>query len=72
MSIEVRSLSKQFGGFAALREVSFEVKSGELLALLVSESEPSADTSWGFILGHYPEAVIDLVRANVGFLRRGR
>jgi len=34
MSIEVRNLSKQFGTFSALRDVSLEVKSGELLALL--------------------------------------
>ena len=34
MSIEVRNLSKQFGTFAALRDVSLEVRSGELLALL--------------------------------------
>ena len=34
MSIEVLSLSKQFGTFAALRDVSLQVQSGELLALL--------------------------------------
>ncbi|MDN5753148.1 MAG: sulfate ABC transporter ATP-binding protein [Nitrosospira sp.] len=34
MSIEVRNLSKQFGTFAALRDVSLDVHSGELLALL--------------------------------------
>jgi sulfate/thiosulfate transport system ATP-binding protein len=34
MSIEVRNLSKQFGTFAALRDVNLEVRSGELLALL--------------------------------------
>lgn len=34
MSIEIRGLSKQFGTFAALRDVSLEVHSGELLALL--------------------------------------
>ena len=34
MSIEVRNLSKQFGTFAALRDVNLEVHSGELLALL--------------------------------------
>ena len=34
MSIEVRNLSKQFGTFAALRDVSLEVQAGELLALL--------------------------------------
>ena len=34
MSIEVRNLSKHFGSFSALRDVSLEVRSGELLALL--------------------------------------
>ncbi|MEY3121618.1 MAG: hypothetical protein RI993_443 [Pseudomonadota bacterium] len=34
MSIEIRSLSKQFGTFTALQDVSLEVQSGELLALL--------------------------------------
>jgi hypothetical protein len=43
----------------------------DLLALLVNDSEPSADTSWGFIVGHYPGALVELLRANVGFLRRG-
>jgi hypothetical protein len=43
----------------------------ELLALAVNNSEPAADPSWWFIAGHYPGAVVDLVRANVGFLRRG-
>jgi sulfate transport system ATP-binding protein len=34
MSIEVRNLTKQFGSFAALRDVSLTVNSGELVALL--------------------------------------
>ncbi len=34
MSIAVRSVSKNFGRFAALRDVSLEVAEGELLALL--------------------------------------
>jgi sulfate/thiosulfate transport system ATP-binding protein len=34
MSIEIRSLSKQFGTYTALHDVSLEVHSGELLALL--------------------------------------
>ena len=34
MGIEVRNLTKQFGTFAALRDVSFNVRSGELVALL--------------------------------------
>lgn len=43
----------------------------ELLALLVNDSEPSADTSWGFIVSHYPGALVELLRANAGFIRRG-
>jgi hypothetical protein len=42
-----------------------------LLAMLVNDFEPSADTSWGFIASNYPSAVVELIRANVGFLRRG-
>ncbi|MPY87901.1 MAG: sulfate ABC transporter ATP-binding protein [Luteitalea sp.] len=34
MSIEVRNLTKTFGSFTALRDVSFTVTSGELVALL--------------------------------------
>jgi hypothetical protein len=49
----------------------FQVPVRELLAELVNGLEPSSDTSWSFILGHYPGALLDLVRANVGFLRRG-
>jgi hypothetical protein len=42
-----------------------------LLAELVNNSQPPSNPSWGFIAGHYPHAVVELVRANVGFLRRG-
>jgi sulfate transport system ATP-binding protein len=34
MSIELKNVSKQFGGVTAVREVSFAVKEGELMALL--------------------------------------
>src|SRR5918996_714271 len=34
MGIEVRNLTKRFGSFVALRDVSFTVRSGELVALL--------------------------------------
>jgi len=34
MGIEVRNLTKSFGSFAALRDVSFTVRTGELVALL--------------------------------------
>ena len=34
MSIEIRNISKQFGDFQALRDVSLHINSGELIALL--------------------------------------
>ncbi|MCJ0763173.1 sulfate/molybdate ABC transporter ATP-binding protein [Variovorax terrae] len=34
MSIEIRNISKQFGDFHALRDVSLDIDSGELIALL--------------------------------------
>ncbi len=34
MSIEIRNISKQFGSFQALRDVSLDIASGELIALL--------------------------------------
>ena len=34
MSIEVRNLSKRFGSFQALKDVSLHIESGELVALL--------------------------------------
>lgn len=49
----------------------FEVPVRSLLALLVNDLEPSSDTSWGFIASNYPGAIVELLRANVGFLRRG-
>jgi sulfate transport system ATP-binding protein len=34
MGIDIRNISKRFGNFTALRDVSFEVRAGELVALL--------------------------------------
>jgi len=34
MNIEIANVSKRFGGFVALRDVSLKIESGELLALL--------------------------------------
>lgn len=43
----------------------------KLLALLVNDNDLPRDTSWSFIVQHYPGAVVELVRANGGFLRDG-
>jgi hypothetical protein len=43
----------------------------ELLAQMLNDTMPAPDPSWGFIVSHYPGAVIDLVRANGGFVRDG-
>jgi hypothetical protein len=51
--------------------IAFATPVRPLLAELVNNSDPPADPSWGFIVRHYPHAVVDLVRADVGFLRRG-
>ena len=34
MSIEIRNIHKQFGDFQALGDVSLDIESGELIALL--------------------------------------
>src|SRR5512134_1972560 len=34
MSIEIRNIDKRFGGFTALRDISLEIGTGELIALL--------------------------------------
>jgi hypothetical protein len=49
----------------------FSVPVRPLLALLVNESTIPTDRSWSFILGEYPGSLVQLVRANGGFLRDG-
>ena len=51
--------------------ILFQTPVRDLLAMLVNNSQVPADTSWSFIISHYPQALFDLLRANVGFLRRG-
>jgi hypothetical protein len=51
--------------------VVFEAPVRNLLALLVNGSELPPETSWSFIARHFPGAVLDLARANGGFLRDG-
>lgn len=48
-----------------------QVPARELLAMDVNNLEPATDTSWSFILGHYPHALLEYLRADGGFLRRG-
>ena len=52
--------------------VLFRVPVRDLLALLVNESEIPSDTSWTFILSHYPGAALELIHANGGFIRDGQ
>ena len=47
----------------------FQVPVRSLLALLVNDSDIPSDTSWTFIVGHYPGAALELIRANGGFIR---
>ena len=49
----------------------FTVPVRDPLGLLVNESDIPADRSWSFILGEYPSAIVELVRANGGFVRDG-
>jgi hypothetical protein len=49
----------------------FKTPVRDLLALLINHNDVSPDTSWTFIASHYPRALLDLIRANVGYLRRG-
>lgn len=52
--------------------VVFTTPARDLLAELVSgNTQVPADTSWTFVVSHYPRAIFELVRADVGFLRRG-
>lgn len=60
------------GLLAALPAVLlFRTPARDLLALLVNHSNVPTDRSWSFVISHYPRTVFELVRANVGFLRRG-
>jgi ABC-type Fe3+/spermidine/putrescine transport system ATPase subunit len=40
MSIEIRNVSKQFGDFQALRDVSLDIQSGELIRAASAPARP--------------------------------
>lgn len=44
----------------------------DLLAQMLNGAQPVANPTWGFIIGRYPDAIVDLVRANGGFVRDGQ
>jgi hypothetical protein len=43
----------------------------EVLAFTLNDFRPPPETSWSFLARHYPDGVLELVRADAGFLRRG-
>lgn len=49
----------------------FPVSVRELLAFAVNGSQPPPESSWSFIAEKYPAALLELVRANGGFVRDG-
>ena len=49
----------------------FSVPLRELVAFNVFGHEPAPDASWSLIARNYPEALIEHVRGNVGFIRQG-
>jgi hypothetical protein len=49
----------------------FEAPMRELLAAAVSDMQPRPDESWLWIAQHYPAAIVDHVRSDLGYVRDG-
>ena len=74
LRLRSRNASWLFGtGLAAALPsvVLFGAPVKNLLALLVNNNDIPPHASWSFIARHYPGALVDLVHANLGFLRHG-
>jgi ABC-type multidrug transport system ATPase subunit len=78
--LEVNGLSKRFGGFLAVNQVSFELRAGEILGL-IGPNGSGKSTTFNLIAGTLrpssgsapvPEIVADGERHARRLLRRGR
>lgn len=49
----------------------YSVPTRELLATMLNDFQPAPDASWGFVVQQYPGALVELVRADGGFVREG-
>ena len=49
----------------------FSMPMRELLAMMLNGLQPAPEAGWGFIAERYPAAVVDLLRADGGFVRDG-
>jgi hypothetical protein len=50
----------------------FKAPVRQLFALAVSPQSPWEHTSWSYIAAHYPHALVEYLRDDAGFLRRGQ
>jgi hypothetical protein len=51
--------------------IAVQVPLRELLGQMLNDLQPNPDASWSWIAGRYPDAVVELLRADGGFVRDG-